>query len=165
METNLEKGEVKIAGSVERNRVEAYEIREKQGRLFREQEDECNLWLTQNVNPRKTASVMVMLEQMVETRVWKAARGLIEDGCRVCQEQVETVVHLLAGCKVLANTEYLTRDNRAMVIMTAAWAKEHELIITDMIWYEERWRRGTMIENDKRNYCGTSNSIFGKQRH
>ena len=65
---------------------------EQQGRLFREQEEECNLWLTQNVNPRKTASVMVMLEQMVETRAWKAARGLIEDGrCRVCQEQVETV--------------------------------------------------------------------------
>ena len=37
-------------------------------------------------------NLMVMLEQMVETRAWKAARGLIEDGrCRVCQEQVETV--------------------------------------------------------------------------
>ena len=75
METNLEKGEVKIAGSVGRKGVEAYEIKEKQGRLFRAQEDECNLWLTQNVNPRKTASVMVMLEQMVETRVWKRECG------------------------------------------------------------------------------------------
>ena len=93
---------------------------------------------------------MVMLEQMVETRAWKAARGLIEDGrCRVCQEQVETVEHLVAGCKVLANTEYLTRHNRAMMIMAVAWAKEHELIRTDMIWYEERWKRGTVIENDK----------------
>ena len=73
----------KLQEGVERKRVEAYEIKEQQGRLFREQE-QCNLWLTQNVNPRKTASVMVMLEQMVETRAWKAARGLIEDGrCRV----------------------------------------------------------------------------------
>ena len=140
----------KLQEGVERKRVEAYEIKEQQGRLFREQEEECNLWLTQNVNPRKTASVMVMLEQMVETRAWKAARGLIEDGrCRVCQEQVETVEHLVAGCKVLANTEYLTRHNRAMMIMAVAWAKEHELIRTNMIWYEERWKRGTVIENDK----------------
>ena len=65
---------------MERKRVEAYEIKEKQGRLFREQEEECNLWLTQNVNPRKTASVMVMLEQMVKTRAWTAARGFIGDG-------------------------------------------------------------------------------------
>ena len=53
---------------MEHKRVEAYETKEKQGRLFREQEEECNLWLTQNVNPKKTASVMVMLEQMVGTR-------------------------------------------------------------------------------------------------
>ena len=115
-------GEVKIAGRCRtRKRVEAYETKEQQGRLFREQEKECNLWLTQNVNPRKTASIMVMLEHMVETRVWKAARGLIEDGR--CQEQVETVEHLVAGCKVLANTEYLTRHNRAMMIMAVAWAR------------------------------------------
>ena len=137
----------KLQEGVERKRVEAYETKEQQSRLFREQEKECNLWLTQNVNPRKTASIMVMLEHMVETRVWKAARGLIEDGR--CQEQVETVEHLVAGCKVLANTEYLTRHNRAMMIMAVAWAKEHELIKTDMTWYEERWKRGTVIENDK----------------
>ena len=36
-----------------------------------------------------------------------------------------------------------------MMIMAVAWAKEHELIRTDMIWYKERWKRGTVIENDK----------------
>ena len=36
-----------------------------------------------------------------------------------------------------------------MIIMAVAWAKEHELIRTHMIWYEERWKRGTVIENDK----------------
>ena len=136
----------KLQEGVERKRVEAYETKEQQGRLFREQEEECNLWLTQSVNPRKTASVMVMLEQMVETRAWKAGRGLIENGrCR----EVEPVEHLVAGCKVLANTEYRTRHNRAVMIMAVAWAKEHELIRTGMIWYEERWKRGTVIENDK----------------
>ena len=55
----------------------------------------------------------------------------------------------MAGCKVLANTEYLTRHNTTMMIMAVAYAKEHELIRMDMIWYEERWKRGTVIENDK----------------
>ena len=59
----------KLQEGVERKRVEAYEIKEQQGRLFREQEEECNLWLTQNVNPRKTASVMVMLSPFSTRRI------------------------------------------------------------------------------------------------
>ena len=45
----------KLQEGVKRKRVEAYEIKEQQGRLFREQEE-------------------VMLEQIAETRAWKAAR-------------------------------------------------------------------------------------------
>ena len=51
-----------------------------------------------------------MLEQIVETRLWKAARRLVQDGhCRVCHERNETIDHIVAGCKVLANSEYLSR--------------------------------------------------------
>ena len=35
------------------------------------------------------------------------------------------------------------------MIMAVAWAKEHELIRTHMVWNEERWKRNTLIENDK----------------
>ena len=42
----------------------------------------------------------MMIEQMVETRAWKAARGLIEGGrCRICFSHVETVEHQVAGCR------------------------------------------------------------------
>ena len=35
---------------------------------------------------------------------------IIEDGkCRVCHGQNETVEHLVAGCSVLSNSEYLAR--------------------------------------------------------
>ena len=91
-----------------------------------------------------------MLEQMVETRSWKAVRSLIEDGrCRVCNEQSETMEHLVAGCKVLANSEYLLRHNRALMILAVEWAQEYDLIGTDMVWYKERWERGTVLENGK----------------
>ena len=70
---------------------------------------------------------MTMLEQMVETRSWKAARELVQDGASV------------AGCKVLANSEDLLRHNRALMIMAVAWAKEYELVGGDMVWFKEWW--------------------------
>ena len=75
------------------------------------------------MTPRKTASIKTVVEQMVETRVWKVARGLALNGrCRLCGETVE---HLVAGCKTIANSEYLTRHNRTLMVMAIAWAKEH----------------------------------------
>ena len=82
---------------------------------------------------------MKILEQMVETRSWKAARGLVQDGrCRVCHERDQTIEYLVAGCKVLANREYLSRHDRALMIMVFAWAKEYGLVSCDMVWYKER---------------------------
>ena len=85
--------------------------------------------MSQNLHGRKTCSIMTMLEQIVETRSWKAARGLVQDGhCRVCHERNETIDHIAAGCKVLANSEYLSRHDRALMIMAVAWEKEYELV-------------------------------------
>jgi len=41
--------------------------RKYNSKLFQEQEEECHLWLAQNLRPRKKASIMVMLEQRTET--------------------------------------------------------------------------------------------------
>ena len=100
------------------------------------QEQECHLLLSENLNPGKTATIMTMLEQMVETRSLKEARGLTDDGsCRICTQHSETVEHLVAGCTKLANSEYLTRHNRALMILAVAGVKQQEL--------------GTVLENDK----------------
>ena len=119
-----------------------------QSAVYKKQDQQCNLWLEQNVTPPKTASIMSMLEQMVETRAWKVIRGLTEDGkCRLCREQKETVEHLLAGCKKIANSEYLTRHNRALMVMAVAWAKEYHLVKKEVKWYKRRWTRGHILEN------------------
>ena len=60
-------------------------------------------WLKKrNTDPRKTASIFRLQEQMVETRAWKKLRGLIDDEmCGICGKTKETVQHLLAGCEKL----------------------------------------------------------------
>ena len=66
-------------GVEERRREVCYQ-KEMQSTVYKKQDQQCNLWLEQNITPPKTASIMSMLEQMVETRVWKVTRGLTEDG-------------------------------------------------------------------------------------
>ena len=83
-------------------RIERYQSKDQQSRFFREREVECILWLSQYLHPRKTSSTMSVLQQMVETRSWKASRGLVEDRrCRVCHGHDETVEDLVAGLHCL----------------------------------------------------------------
>ena len=67
----------KLKGGRKNKRVKEYSIKEQQSRLYKEQEKECHIWLAQNLNLGKTASIMTMMEQMVETSSWKKARGLV----------------------------------------------------------------------------------------
>ena len=74
MEAGMEEIEGETEKGVKARRIESYQAKEQQSKVYSEQEKECHLWLTQNLNPRKTAAIMTMLEQMVETRSWKQTR-------------------------------------------------------------------------------------------
>ena len=54
--------------AMESRRIENYKTKEQQSQFNQEQENECHLWLSQNLHGRKTSSIMTKLEQMVETR-------------------------------------------------------------------------------------------------
>ena len=41
--------------------------------------------------------------------------------------------HLVAGYTVLLNIEYLTRHNKALMILAVTWVKEHKLIEADSV--------------------------------
>ena len=58
----------KLKKGMKKQRIDEYRRKEQQSKLYREQEQECQVWLSQNLNPGKTATIMTMLEQMVETR-------------------------------------------------------------------------------------------------
>ena len=107
----------------EERRLEKYREKEMQSLIYKKQDKKCQIWLEQNLSPRKTAAIMSILEKMVETG---------------CKEQRETVQHLLAGCKMLASSEYLARHNRALMVMAVAWAKEQNLLNQNVKWYHEK---------------------------
>ena len=56
---------------------------------------------------------------------------------------------LLAGCKMLASSEYLARHNRALMVLAVAWAKEQNLLDQNVKWYQEKWKRGHDLENSQ----------------
>ena len=106
-----------------------------------------------------------MLEQMVEARSWKATQRLIEDGRYwLYHRHNETVEQLIGGCTLLSNTEYLVRNNRALMILAVIWAKEHS-------WLELKWC-GTQNDGSEEwfwrtirlNLSGIFNSIYKKLR-
>ena len=132
----------------EEKRLEQYRKKFMQSETLNKQDKKCNIWLEQNLTPRKTSAIMSMREQMIETRAWKEVGGLIENSqCRLCKEQQEALQHLLAGCKMLASSEYLERHNRALMVMAVAWAKEQNLLDQDVKWYQEKRKRGHVLEN------------------
>ena len=83
-------GKVKkiIRKETESNWKDSYRKKELQSQSYRKQQDECNMWLKQRLEPRKSGAIMNLQEKMVETRVWKASRGLTcaDDKCRLCGE-------------------------------------------------------------------------------
>ena len=134
---------------IEKQRKDHCKQKQLQSEVYRIQHESCNMWLKQSLDPRKTAAIVYMLEKMIETKVWKVARGLTCDNvkCRVCGEQEETVEHLLAECKMLAGSKYTRRHNRALMILAVQWSIEHQLIDNLTKWYRERWERGHGLEN------------------
>ena len=64
-------------------RLEQYREKEMQSEIDKKQEKKCNIWLEQNLAPRKTV-IIPIIEQMVETRAGKDVRGLTENSqCRL----------------------------------------------------------------------------------
>ena len=73
-----------------RNEKRSFAEKRRQSKVPSQDEEEDYGWLKCNSDPRKTASIFALQEQMLETRACKKIRGLIaEDMCRLYGEQRE----------------------------------------------------------------------------
>ena len=132
-----------------------YKEKRMQSQVFTEQANESLVWLNTNITPKKTAGIMDMLEQMVETWKWKVLRGIGGgDGkCRLCKKFDETVQHLLVGCEILAGTEYLGRHNHTLMILAVSWTVERELLPANTAWFTVGWEKGHVLKGDGFKLC------------
>ena len=58
------------------------------------------------------------------------------DMCRKCHIASETIEHVLNGCKLLANSEYLTRHNQVAKIVHQELAQQYELLDKQLPYYQ-----------------------------
>ena len=54
-----------------------------QSEIAKKQDKKCNIWLEQNLAPRKTSVIIPIIEQMVETRAGKDVRGLTKNSQQI----------------------------------------------------------------------------------
>ena len=121
------KGRLEEGTQAERRR--SLESKKLQSKVFKAQGKEDHSWLRCNTDPRKTAAIFNMREQMIETRTWKEKRGIgEEENCRLCRTQKETVHHLVAGCTKLAGSEYTRRHNNALMVLAVEWGNSRRIV-------------------------------------
>ena len=54
----------------------------------------------------------------------------------------------MAGCKILAGGDYLTRHNKALMVVAVEWGKKEGIFGDERKWYKERWKQGETFENN-----------------
>ena len=145
----------KIKERREELRIENYKSKNMQSEHYKGFDMESHKWLKCNIDARKVSAIINMQEQMIETRGWKASRGLnvTTENCRLCDAHKETVMHILSGCKVLAGSDYLKRHNNALMVLIVEWAKQESLLPSNSVWYKQKWSKGTVLEKNGKKIC------------
>ena len=68
------------------------------------------------------------------------------DKCRMCNEQPETVSHIIAGCSVLAADHYLNNHNQVAPQLHLNICKHYGIQTEANHWYEHKLDR--VVENE-----------------
>ena len=63
---------------------------------------------------------------------------------------------------MLTISEYLARHSRALMVMAVAWAKGRNLLDQNVKWYQEKWKRGHVLENSQAKLLWDSEFILRK---
>jgi hypothetical protein len=70
----------------------------------------------------------------------------IDDLCRRCGKEPETIQHFTAGCKQLAPTEYIKRHDNVAEVTHQELAEAAELIVSKSPYY--KYTTANVLEND-----------------
>ena len=98
-------------------------------------------WLQCSLHGESESSIFAVQDRVLCTRVYQAKimHTLIQSIlCRLCQEQEETIQHILSGCPVLAPTSYLRRHNMVGRMLHLHLSKSFKLPISAKCWYDHQ---------------------------
>ena len=100
---------------------------------------------------KKTSAMILMIEQMIETKAWKEVRGLTGNiiQCKLCKEWRGSATSFgwMQNVSKYIRQEYLAKHNRALMVMAVVWAKELNLSDNQNVkWYLEKCNRGHVLE-------------------
>lgn len=101
--------------------------------------DQSFMWLKRGrMKPESEALVIAAQDQALRTRHYDKAVLKIsqDDKCRICQEHVETIDHIVSACPILAKTEYLKRHDRVCSYLHWQICTALEVPNTCPKWYE-----------------------------
>ena len=73
--------------------------------------------------------------------------SIVDDKCRRCKGQLETIDHIISGCQNLAQNEYTKRHNNVVNIIHQKILKNCEFPYETGSYY--KWKPPPVIENEK----------------
>lgn len=93
--------------------------------------DASTKWLQNGkLHPESEGFVQAVQDQVIATRAHRKfiLGEEVCEKCRLCNENIESIQHLTAGCSVLAPTSYLRRHNNVAKIIHLALRRKYNLL-------------------------------------
>ena len=100
-----------------------------------------NQWLSSSSLKRATESTILSIqEQAITTRyiqkhIFKVD---VDDTCRICHTEKETIHHIISGCNGLSSTKYLDRHDNICKYIHILLLQEHGFINQNIKWYQHQ---------------------------
>lgn len=90
--------------------------------------------------PETEGFMLAIQDQVINTRSYAKHilndSGVDSDLCRRCSDAKETIHHIIAGCQVIAQTDYKNRHDKVAKIIHQKIAKQHALITEEQPYYK-----------------------------
>lgn len=100
--------------------------------------------------PETEGFLLAIQDQVIATRNYQKyilKNVEINDKCRKCHQQSETIDHIVGGCKILVGTEYTERHNTVAKIIHQALALKCHLLSAQTPYYN--YKPDNVLENEQ----------------
>ena len=143
-----------LKDSIQRQRRDGWGSKRMHGEYMRRLEEGIDInqtfqWLVNGQLSIETEGMLTAAQdQAIQTRaIAKRIYGIgTTDKCRLCDKAVETVMHVLAECSQIAQSEYLVRHNQVARYVHWRLLENHGFIVDGQQWFQHE--PTAVVENE-----------------